>query len=224
MKAIFWDMDGTMTDTEKHWAAATLVVSQSMGKRIPDYSSIAGASTEDTLLACAQHAGIQLDDNSFDFYKNMLLSEVEKYLDEGSEPYDGVKELLTELYAAGIPMFVVTNTDRQLLGKALRHIGEHFFAGSIAGDEVEFPKPNPDMYLEAARRVGLKPSECLVFEDSWNGMSAALAAGCKVIGVGESEIELPAGVVHLSRLHSKNSFVGVTPLLLEKWFTQILVH
>lgn len=76
-------------------------------------------------------------------------------------------------------------TGHLLVCKARIFLGEGFFVGSIAGEEITFPKPAPDMYLEAARRVQAHPSECLVFEDSWNGMNSAVAAGCHVIGVVE---------------------------------------
>lgn len=221
MKAIFWDMDGTMTDTEKHWAEATFALSEAMGRRIPDYTPIAGASTEATIKSCADYAEIQLDEHSLEYYRAMLLGSVEILLDKGALPNAGVRELLADLQAHAVPMYVVTNTDRQLLSKALRGIGENFFVGSIAGDEVEYPKPAPDMYLEAARQVEAHPSRCLVFEDSWNGMSSAVAAGCQVIGLVEPEQPYPRGVVPLHDLHGSNSLEGVTASQVKAWFSRM---
>lgn len=65
------------------------------------------------------------------------------------------------------------------------------FQTIVAGDDlcVKNGKPAPDIYLEAARRLGMHPSECLVFEDAWTGAKAGKSAGCHVIAVPDSRME-----------------------------------
>ena len=150
-----------------------------------------------------------------------MFARVHELFDESLVPNPGVTELLSELKTLDIPMLVTTNTERDLATRSVAAVGDHFFIGSIAGDEVPSPKPSPDMYLEAARQVGLDPSECLVFEDSYNGMLGAVTAGCRVIGLHSEDVEAPEGVVSLRSLHGSNSFVGVTADMVIKWYEEI---
>jgi Haloacid dehalogenase-like hydrolase len=66
---------------------------------------------------------------------------------------------------------------------ALETIGGHWFVTTVAGDEVEHGKPHPEPYLTAARRLGIEPASCVVFEDSPTGLAAGEAAGCYCVVV-----------------------------------------
>lgn len=97
-------------------------------------------------------------------------------------------------------MMVVTNTFRSLTDQALDTIGSDRFVGSICGDEVSAGKPDPTCYLTAADRLGIAPDDCLVLEDSTNGMTAAVRAGCRVVGLPAADAEVPEGAVPVSTL------------------------
>lgn len=223
VKAIFWDMDGTMVDTEPAWGIATYELSEAMGRRLtPELRELTvGSSLPRTMKMCADHAGITLDEASYRSYRANMFARVHELFDETLAPNPGVTELLTELAGLGVPMLVTTNTERDLADRSIAAVGTHFFDGSIAGDEVTNPKPAPDMYVEAAKRVGLDPSECLVFEDSFNGMTGAVLAGCRVIGLHPEDVTPPEGVVALRELHGMNSFEGVSAALVREWFDHI---
>ncbi|QDQ20951.1 HAD family hydrolase [Corynebacterium glutamicum] len=223
IKAIFWDMDGTMVDSEPQWGIATYELSEAMGRRLtPELRELTvGSSLPRTMRLCAEHAGITLSDADYERYRAGMFARVHELFDESLVPNPGVTELLTELKALEIPMLVTTNTERDLATRSVAAVGNEFFIGSIAGDEVPTAKPAPDMYLEAARRVGFDPSECLVFEDSYNGMLGAVTAGCRVIGLHSEEVQAPEGVVPLRSLHGKNSFEGVTAEMVTSWYHQI---
>ncbi|MFP7365763.1 HAD family phosphatase [Corynebacterium callunae] len=223
IKAIFWDMDGTMVDSEPQWGIATYELSESMGRRLtPELRELTvGSSLPRTMRICAQHAGIEVSEEDYERYRAAIFTRVHELFDETLAPNPGVRPLLKELKELGIPMVVTTNTERELADRSIAAVGNEFFIDSIAGDEVASPKPAPDMYLEAARRVGLDTSECLVFEDSFNGMTGAINAGCVVIGLHPEEVEAPAGVVPLRELHGSNSFEGVTAEMVGQWFAEI---
>ena len=101
---------------------------------------------------------------------------------------------------------------------AINAVGRDFFTATICGDEVEHGKPAPDMYLAAARMLGVEAKDCLVFEDSIAGMKAAYTAGCSVIGLPEAGIYPPEGITTLQQLHGCNSFDGVTATDVHQWF------
>lgn len=220
VKAIFWDMDGTMVDSEPQWGIATYELSEAMGRRLtPELRErTVGGSLPNTIRICAEHAGITVSAADYRRYRSLLFGRVHELFDASLTPNPGVTGLLGQLRDEGVPMLVTTNTERDLAERSIAAVGAGYFTGSITGDEVANPKPAPDMYLAAAERVGLDPAECLVFEDSVNGMSAAVAAGCRVIGLHPPQTPAPEGVIALRELHGVNSFEGVTATLVRKWY------
>jgi HAD superfamily hydrolase (TIGR01509 family) len=108
-------------------------------------------------------------------------------------PRPGAVALVDALNAAGIPIAVASNSQRAFLDQVLRSSGmAGRFAITVAGDEVPNPKPAPDIYLEACRRLGADPAASVGLEDSPTGAAAAKAAGLTVIGVPYlPEIEVP---------------------------------
>jgi beta-phosphoglucomutase-like phosphatase (HAD superfamily) len=83
----------------------------------------------------------------------------------------------------GVPMALVSSSYRVLVDAALETIGRHWFATTVAGDEVRHGKPHPEPYLTAARRLGVEPATCVVFEDSPTGLAAGEAAGCYCVAM-----------------------------------------
>ncbi|MGP6173185.1 HAD family hydrolase [Corynebacterium sp. A21] len=224
LKAIFWDMDGTMVDSEPLWGEATFELSEALGRRLTPQlrESTVGGSFPNTLSVCALHAGVELHEEDYPRYRRKMFDRMAELFSDNLTPNPGVRELLGELKRQEIPMLVTTNTERELADSCIDAVGRHFFCDSVTGDEVPAPKPAPDMYLEAARRVGADPAHCLVFEDSFAGMSGAIAAGCKVIGLPEDPRgPVPEGVTLLRSLHGTNSFQGVTAAHVHDWFDRI---
>jgi beta-phosphoglucomutase len=100
------------------------------------------------------------------------------------EPIAGIVELMTDLKNNGVRIGVATSAPRANLDLILSKVpvGTHF--GSIlASEDVKRHKPDPEVYLSSAINLGVKPEQCLVFEDSFSGVSAALNAGMRVVGV-----------------------------------------
>jgi HAD superfamily hydrolase (TIGR01509 family) len=109
------------------------------------------------------------------------------------EPRPGAVALVDGLLAAGIPIAVASNSPRAFLDRVLRSSGmAERFTVTVAGDEVPRPKPAPDIYLEACRRLGADPAASVGLEDSPTGAQAAKAAGLTVIGVPYlADMEIP---------------------------------
>lgn len=219
-KAVLWDMDGTLIDSEPAWGEATYALSDLLGRPLVEdvRQQTIGGSFAETLRIVAQWAGYTVQLGDVERYRDWTYDRVGALLADGVEFTPGVEPLLASLRAQEVPMMVCTNTQRVLADRCLEAIGADMFVGSITGDEVVHPKPAPDIYLEAARRIGVDPSECLVFEDSWSGMTAAAAAGCRVLGLvpaaaGDS-IAVPEGVIRFDPAE----FVGADADDVSRWF------
>ena len=215
--AVFWDMDGTLIDTEPLWGQATYELGELLGRPLtPEVrEQTIGSSFPNTLRIVADWAGHTLAEGDVERYRTWMFGRVAELFSGGITLNPGIEGVLEALAQRGTPMFVCTNTERVLADPCIDAIGRQYFVDTITGDEVDNPKPAPEMYLEAARRVGAAPGECLVVEDSWNGMSAAAAAGCVVLGLGDT---VPDGVSKLD----PQAFVGADAGDVDSWFSAAL--
>jgi HAD superfamily hydrolase (TIGR01509 family) len=115
---------------------------------------------------------------------------------KGLKPFSGLPEELARWMAAGVPLAVATSGSRREALLVLRKLGLPVrFEAVVTCDDVNSAKPAPDCYLLAAELLGKHPKDCSAIEDSINGMTAAVAAGMRVLAVSASSVEsLPAGV------------------------------
>ncbi|MCL1694042.1 MAG: HAD family hydrolase, partial [Actinomycetia bacterium] len=101
---------------------------------------------------------------------------------ERLEAFPDAFETVQALAAQGIPMAVASSSRRPDLDNKLALTGlDRYFDAFVGGDEVEHGKPAPDVYLEAARRLGVPPSDCIAIEDAEHGASAAVVAGMRAV-------------------------------------------
>ena len=150
-------------------------------------SQFAGKVEEDTLTIVREEYGITLPD---DFLSRLRL-EIERHLDHDLLPITGMKEVIQSLT---LPKAIVSNSRLVRVIASLKTAGLAGLFGEeiFAAEMVDHPKPAPDVYLHAAKTLGVAPDQCLVVEDSQSGVTAAHRAGMTVIGfLGASHI--PAG-------------------------------
>jgi HAD superfamily hydrolase (TIGR01509 family) len=207
MRAVLWDMDGTLVDSEKLWDVSLHALYARLGGVLTPVvrESTVGGSAESVMRIVYSDLGLDPDPVAMEEAAVWLHDYTGELFERGLPWLPGSCELLDGLTAAGIPLALVTNTRRELTERALKSIGHHYFSASVCGDEVEHAKPAPDPYLRAARLLGVEPAQCLAIEDSVTGSQAAEAAGCPVLVV-PNEIEVPGtprrrNVASLSRLN-----------------------
>ncbi len=100
------------------------------------------------------------------------------------EPMRGIRDLLTALAEAGVPAAIASSAPARWVVPAVEGIGVRpLFAAIVTGDAVARRKPAPDVYLEAARRLGVDPARSIAIEDSGPGIAAARAAGMKTVAI-----------------------------------------
>ena len=194
MKAVLFDMDGTLVDSEKLWdVSMQQLYARFGGVMTPEVrNATVGGSAESVIQLVFADLGLPLDPQEMAGVADWLHEITGDLFDAGLPWCDGARELLDELAAAQVPMALVTNTRRALTERALNSIGRHYFAATVCGDEVPHGKPAPDPYRQAAALLGLDPVYCLAIEDSVTGAASAEGAGCPVLVV-PNDVEVPGG-------------------------------
>ncbi len=196
IEGVLFDMDGVLVDSEAFIArTAMAMLAERYGIRATreDFLPFVGTGEERFISGVAAKHGVSLDVESdkartYELYFEVIRGELREV--------PGAAAFVRECRARGLKVAIATSADRRKVEANLREIGlsEADFDAVVDGLEVERKKPFPDIYLEAARRLGLAPGRCLVVEDALTGVRAAKAAGCPCLGIGGSftEAELRA--------------------------------
>jgi beta-phosphoglucomutase-like phosphatase (HAD superfamily) len=181
-RAVIFDMDGLLLDSERPYRDAWLAASSKHGYPLTEsvYLQAVGRDDRDTREIFQAHFGEQ-------YPFEQICSDVRDIMDQlagkaGHTLKEGVLDLLKYLARRSIPCAVATSTARE---KALARLGQvnilQYLQEVSGGDEVVKGKPEPDLYLLAAKKLGMVPAHCLVFEDSAPGARAAHRSGMKVV-------------------------------------------
>ncbi|MDA0815060.1 MAG: HAD-IA family hydrolase [Chloroflexi bacterium] len=182
---VIWDLDGTLLNTEPLYARVTDDIFTRFGMRLTEEvrQLMMGRPTPVAVPLMLEHTGLPMTADEFIDARDSELHRLFRDV----EAMPGAERLTRHLHAHRIPQAIATSSSRASFeAKQTRH-REWFnvFDAIVLGEEVPESKPAPDIFIEAARRLGAVPATCLVFEDAAAGIAAALAAGMHVIGVPE---------------------------------------
>lgn len=180
--ALLFDMDGLMIDTEALSGQVWLQTAQEHGIPLSQaqLQMMVGLSTE----RCLQYLADTLPDgHDVQAFGQLARQRYHQMLHQAEIPLKpGILPLLDWCMQESLPRAVATATQRTLADLKLARTGlQRYFTHTVAGDEVAHSKPAPDVYLKAARLLGVAPADCIVLEDSPHGAQAALAANMRVI-------------------------------------------
>ncbi|MGB3303130.1 MAG: HAD family phosphatase [Gordonia sp. (in: high G+C Gram-positive bacteria)] len=206
-RAVLWDMDGTLLDTEPLWGLAMEDFAERVGITLTPELRIAtmGNSSVDALTKVYDAALIPESGRDFDGDEAWMVQRVLEIFATDLRWRPGALAALDLVADADIPMVLVTNTIRDLADVMLETLGRDRFVATVCGDEVEAGKPEPHIYRRAAELVGRSPRECLAVEDSPVGAAATYAAGVRAIIV-PSAIPVPPKPTYTFR----DTLVGLT--------------
>jgi HAD superfamily hydrolase (TIGR01509 family) len=182
-RALLWDMDGLLVDSEPLWTIAERDLFESWGVEFTAAmkATIVGTRLDVAVPLMIGFGGPAAADAVPHEVATRLLDRMVQLFSSRLPLRAGARELLGEVAQAGIPQALVSSSYRVLVDAVLRGLPEHPFAISVAGDEVARGKPDPEPYEAAIVRLGLVPADCVALEDSTAGAQSAAAAGARVV-------------------------------------------
>ncbi len=191
-KAVLFDLDGTLIDTEKYYRRFWPQSLAHFGYEMSDERALSMRSLGRPFAPARlkEWYGEDFDYDTIRAYRKGLVEEAVR--EEGITVKPGARELLTFLKEEGIIRAVTTATDVERTTRFLGSVGlAEYFDRFCSAADVPEGKPSPDVYLTACGQLGVEPSEALAVEDAPNGILSAHRAGCKVIFVPDQTKEEP---------------------------------
>jgi HAD superfamily hydrolase (TIGR01509 family) len=183
MRAVVFDMDGLMFDTEEVYSRCGEELLRRRGHRFTAElkAKMMGMQPRPSFQIMIEHCGLSDTWEELAVESNRLFIE---FLNGRPAMMPGLLELLDALERKGIPKAIGTSSCRELVLACIRPLDlEKRFQFLLTAEDIAHGKPHPEIYLTAARRFGIQPAEMLVLEDSHNGCMAAAAAGAFVVAV-----------------------------------------
>jgi HAD superfamily hydrolase (TIGR01509 family) len=187
MRAVIFDMDGVLTDSEPLINAAAIAMFRELGLSVQpsDFVPFIGAGEDRYIGGVAESHRFVIDlpkakKRTYEIYLEMVSTRL--------QPYPGARELVAACRGAGLKLAVASSADRVKVEANLQTIRLPLLQwhAVITGEDVAIKKPAPHIFLTAARRLGVVPGECVVVEDAVNGVEAAKAAGMRCVAVAQT--------------------------------------
>ena len=197
VEAVVFDMDGVIVDSEQRWEAVRRRLVITSGRAYPDEATrkMQGMSAPEWEAYLHDELGVPGTPAEIG---RRVVAEIEASYRADLPLSPGVDEAVRAL-AARFPLGVASSSNRELIEFALDLAGlADAFQAVVSSEEVERGKPAPDVYLEAASRLGIPPEQCTAVEDSSNGIRSAHAAGMRVVAVPNRAYPPAADAVELA--------------------------
>lgn len=197
-KAVIFDMDGLLVDSEPLWAICEQDLLDRRGKVWTKsiQNKLVGLRINDFLRGMI--AGYGLAD-PVEVMRDEIETQMCEMIPGRATPRPGAQELIDYLVANNIPCAIASSSGQVIIDKVVETQGwMDVFSIRVTGDIVPNGKPAPDVYLEAARQIGVAPADCLALEDSPNGARAAVAAGMTTFAVPDASHSDPEALAAIT--------------------------
>ncbi len=191
IKACIFDLDGVIVDTAKYHFIAWREIARDLGFEFTEEHNekLKGVSRMRSLEILLEIGGIILDDPAKEILADRKNKNYLKYVLQmtPAEILPGSKEFLLELKKSGIKI-ALGSASKNAMTILDRLKITHLFDVIVDGTKVFKAKPDPEIFLKGAEELNVSPANCIVFEDAEAGIEAAIAAGMKCVGIGNSEV------------------------------------
>ncbi|RBP97342.1 HAD family hydrolase [Bifidobacterium aemilianum] len=220
LKAVFWDMDGTLIDSEPYWHESEMKIAAEYGGYWDDDLGWQGSGKPVPEVAKMMVAhGTKL---SIEEIGKGMIDYVTKREQERIPWIPGVEDLLRSLSAAGVPSVLVTASPRNLAQNLVNQAPSGSFVDFVSGDDDVAKKPDPAPYLRAAELLGVAPEDmarCIAVEDSISGITSAARSGATTLAqTAYMRNDTSAG----PQFASLNGYAGITVDSLDGYIRQRL--
>lgn len=184
LKAILFDMDGVLLNSEAYICRAGIMMFKEKGHEVfpDDFLEFTGMGENRYLGGVAEKHGIPFElerdkARTYEIYEKIVAGKL--------KPFDGVVDFIEKCRSRGLKLAVASSADPPKVKINLAEIGipASTFGTVVTGLDIEHKKPSPDIFLKAAKNLGVDASECLVIEDAISGVEAGKAAGAKVLAL-----------------------------------------
>ena len=207
-KAVFWDMDGTLVDSEPLHEAALVAALRSVGIAPPTdlHERVLGVAAWPVYEMLRDQFGLELP------FDDWIVRKYDHYLPmaETLKPRPGAIEVFNQLRALGVEQAVVSNSDRLIVDANLAAVGLSYPGmHTVSRNDVREGKPHAEPFLRAAYLAGVDPAECVAVDDSRTGAMAGLAAGMKTFFWPEAPMEGPPGAIVINSAAELRAQLGL---------------
>ena len=209
--AVVFDLDGVIIDSEELWDEVRENLANQRGGRWSEQAQADMMGMSSTEWSRYMHEVVGLPEPPDEINREVVRGMLDRY-SERLPLIDGAVGAVTRL-AARWPLGLASSSNRELIDRVLELAGlTPYFKVTVSSEEVENGKPAPDVYLEAARRLGVQPSTGVAIEDSASGIRSAHAAGMQVVAIPNRAFPPPADVLALASVVVE-SIEGLDPEL-----------
>ena len=184
LKAVLFDMDGVIVDTEPlhHKAYHKMFNDYNIDVNTFLYESLTGQSTKNVCKKLCSHFNLDVNANELVDRKRYHFKDL-FFNDPSLCLIDGVHDLIKDYYTNGLTLVLASSASMLTINNVFtRYDLDQYFIAKLSGADLKASKPHPEIFIKAAEASGFNKNECLVIEDSTNGIKAAYDAGIYCIG------------------------------------------
>lgn len=182
LKAVIFDMDGVLIESEKLWKQAESEVFTSLGVNLLDEFTALTESMTTKEATQFWHDRFPWSDLTLQAVEEQVVQRVMELIKTENCEIQGIKTFIKFLHGSGLKIGLATNSPSIIIPLVLNKLGiEHYFDTVTSADDVPKGKPDPEIYLKTANKLQINPYECIVIEDSCSGIIAAKSASMKVV-------------------------------------------
>lgn len=214
INTILWDLDGTLIDSEYIHDEAVVYACDVM---CMDLDTAALSPGQDAVTVFELIIGGPLNAKNMPIFNKWHKIAIQYTIDNfyKARQIPQSIELVHEFARLGLAQSIVSNTTSGIIHQCIDNSEIAYYISNFIGrDNVSFGKPSPEPYLHAMRLHKVEPENCLVFEDSYTGIQAAIKAGIKVIAIGDHARDFPMEIDHICSLDEKSWLIAIK----EKYF------
>jgi HAD superfamily hydrolase (TIGR01509 family) len=199
VRAVVFDLDGVILDSEELWNEVREELARERGGRWSKCATTDMMGMSSTEWSRYMHEVVRLQEPPEEINREVVLRMIDRYA-KRLPLIDGAVEAVQRV-AARWTLGLASSSNRELIDRALDVSGlaQHFHA-TVSSEEVERGKPAPDVYLETARRLGVEPAQCAAIEDSASGIRSAHTAGMRVVAIPNRAFPPPEDVLESATL------------------------